>query len=103
MARFVPLNDGPLGGANAGERYSTSALCSDGDPNIDAASVIDGSSSLSILYSGEAPWLLCGGMQIDVQVPMGTPSGNFAVYPGAENSWGIRTARRHRLSARRWR
>jgi uncharacterized protein (TIGR03437 family) len=70
--------------------------CSDGDPNIDAAdylaagysTTINGSTSIPVLYSGGAPLLLCGVMQINMQIPAGTPSGNFPIHPGAEYSSG---------------
>jgi uncharacterized protein (TIGR03437 family) len=66
--------------------------CSDGDPNIDAAdylvagysTVIDVGANISVLYSGGAPLLLCGVMQINMQIPSGTPSGNFPIQPVAE-------------------
>jgi uncharacterized protein (TIGR03437 family) len=66
--------------------------CSDGDPNIDAAdylaasysTVINSSGNISVPYSGGAPLLLCGVMQMNMQIPAGTPSGNFAIYPTAE-------------------
>jgi uncharacterized protein (TIGR03437 family) len=66
--------------------------CSDGDPNIDAAdylaagysTVINGSTSILVLYSGGAPLLLCGAMQLNMQIPAGTPAGNFGIYLGAE-------------------
>jgi uncharacterized protein (TIGR03437 family) len=75
--------------------------CSDGDPNIDAAdylasgyaTVINGSNSVSVLYSGGAPLLLCGVMQLNIEIPAGTPSGNFGIYPGAEyRSGNVNTA-----------
>jgi uncharacterized protein (TIGR03437 family) len=75
--------------------------CSDGDPNIDAAdflaanysTLINGSSNIPVPYSGGAPLLLCGVMQINIQIPAGTPSGNFGIYPEAEYSSGnLKTA-----------
>jgi uncharacterized protein (TIGR03437 family) len=66
--------------------------CGDGDLNFDGpdylaagfSTVIDGQGSISVLYSGGAPLLLCGVVQINVQIPPGTPSGNFAIYPSAD-------------------
>ena len=75
--------------------------CSDGAPNIDAAdylaaaytTAINGSNSVSVLYSGGAPLLLCGVMQLNIRIPVGTPSGNFGIYPEAEyNSGSLNTA-----------
>jgi uncharacterized protein (TIGR03437 family) len=66
--------------------------CSDGNLNADAAvylasgysTVINGNSSIAVQYSGGAPLLLCGVVQINVQIPAGTPPGNFGIYPWAE-------------------
>jgi uncharacterized protein (TIGR03437 family) len=66
--------------------------CSDGNPNVNAAvylapgysTVISGQNSIPVPYSGGAPLLLCGVMQINIQIPAGTPSGNFGIYPWAE-------------------
>ena len=66
--------------------------CSDGNLNVDAAvnlatgysMTIDGQASIAIQYIGGAPLLLCGVEQINIQIPPGAPSGNFAIYPWAE-------------------
>jgi uncharacterized protein (TIGR03437 family) len=92
--------NGPTNPAPAGSIISVwgtgfgpmTTACSDGDPNIDAAdflaagysTAIDSSANISVLYSGGAPLLLCGAMQINLQIPAGTPSGNFAIFPTAE-------------------
>ena len=64
--------------------------CSDGNPNVNAAvNLAPGYSTLintpdtKIWYSGGAPQLLCGVMQINLQIPAGTPSGNFLLIPEA--------------------
>lgn len=73
-----------------------SAPCGDGTLNIDGpdnlaagfSTVIDGQNSIFVAYSGAAPLLLCGVMQINVQIPLGTPPGNFPIYPTAEYQSG---------------
>ncbi len=70
--------------------------CSDGNPNANAAvflapgysTVIDGRQDIKVWYSGGAPQLLCGVMQINVQIPSGTPSGNFVLAPWADYQSG---------------
>ena len=70
--------------------------CSDGNLNVNAAvylasgysTVINGQSSINVPYSGAAPLLLCGVMQMNIQIPIGTPSGNFAIYPWANYNSG---------------
>lgn len=65
--------------------------CSDGGPNVDAADylasgysmLIDEQPSIAVQYSGGAPLLLCGVMQLNLQIPPDTPSGTFAIYPTA--------------------
>ncbi len=50
--------------------------------------MIDGQQDIKVWYSGGAPQLLCGVMQINVQIPSGTPSGNFVLAPWAEYQSG---------------
>ena len=64
--------------------------CSTGNPNSNAAvflapgySTVVGSPNTKVWYSGGAPQLLCGVMQINLQIPAGTPSGNFLLIPEA--------------------
>ncbi|HEX3744077.1 MAG TPA: SBBP repeat-containing protein [Bryobacteraceae bacterium] len=66
--------------------------CGDGSLNVDAAdylaqgytTAINGDDTIEVAYSGGAPLLLCGVAQINIRIPPGTPSGNYAIYPEAE-------------------
>jgi uncharacterized protein (TIGR03437 family) len=96
--------NGPTNPAAAGSIISVwgtglgplTTTCSDGNPNPNAAvflapgysTLIDGQQSIKVWYSGGAPQLLCGVMQINLQIPAGTPSGNFQITPWANYQSG---------------
>jgi len=77
-----PIPDGVLTGAN----YSALVL---------PLTVRIGGSAATVLYAGSAPGLVAGVMQINVQIPPGTPSGNVPLavqVNGAASQPGVTVA-----------